>query len=138
MRNSLVTLALGGLLVLGPPVAARAQDNPQYQRGGRHGGGMNPDRQLERMTRELGLTTDQQAQIKPLLVDHQQKMQALFQNQSLSQYDRRAQMRTLNEGYRNGVKALLTDSQRQKFDAMQDHMRHGGQGDGGAPPEPQQ
>ena len=43
---------------------------------------MDPDRQLERLTRELNLTTDQQAQIKPLLVERQQKMQALFQDQS--------------------------------------------------------
>ena len=49
--------------------------------GGR-GMRMDPDRQLERLTRELNLTTDQQAQIKPLLVERQQKMQALFQDQS--------------------------------------------------------
>jgi Spy/CpxP family protein refolding chaperone len=148
MRNSLVTLALGGLLVMGLPAAARAQDNPQYQQGGHgggHHGGMNPDRQLERMTRELGLTTDQQAQIKPLIVDHQQKMQALFQDQSIPEQDRRTQMRTMNEGYRNSVKAVLNDDQKQKFDAMQQHMHRGGpegQGggpdNGGAPPPPPQ
>lgn len=148
MRNSLVTLALGGLLVIGLPAAAPAQDNPQYQQGGPGGGrhgGMNPDRQLERMTRELGLTTDQQTQIKPLIVDHDQKMQALFQNQSLAEDDRRTQMRTLNEGYRNSVKAVLTDDQKQKFDAMRDHMHRGGpEGQGGspdngsAPPQPPQ
>ena len=56
---------------------------------------MDPDRQLARLTSALNLTTDQQAQIKPLLVERQQKMQALMQDQSLSQEDRRAQMRTI-------------------------------------------
>ena len=65
------------------------------------------------------LTTDQQTQIKPLLVDRQQKMQALLQNQSLSQEDRRAQVRTIAEGTNNSIKALLNDDQKQKFDAMQ-------------------
>ncbi len=97
---------------------------------------MNPDRQLERLTKELGLSSDQQAQIKPLLVDRQQKMQALFQDQSLSQDDRRQKMRSIGEASRASIKALLTDDQKQKFDAMQQHMRRGG--DGGAPPEPQQ
>ena len=43
---------------------------------------MDPDRQLEHMTKELDLSADQQSQIKPVLVDRQQKMQAIFQDQS--------------------------------------------------------
>ena len=46
-------------------------------------------------------------------------MQALMQNQSLSQEDRRAQMRTIMEGSNNSIKANLSDDQKQKFDAMQ-------------------
>ena len=78
MRRTLFTLTLGSLLALGLPAASLAQDNPQAQEGGRHGGQgrMNPDRQLERMTRELGLSTDQQAQIRPLLVDRQRALDA--------------------------------------------------------------
>ncbi len=95
---------------------------------------MDPNRQLERLTSQLNLTSDQQEKIKPLLLERQQKMQALMQNQSLSQEDRRAQMRTIMEGSNNSIKANLTDDQKQKFDAMQQQrMRRGGPG--GPPPE---
>lgn len=141
MQTKLFTLALGGLLALGLSSAAFAQDNPppppdQNQAGpppeGGRGMRMDPNRQLERLTRELSLTTDQQTQIKPMLVERQQKMQALFQNQSLSQEDRRTQMRTIMEGSNNSIKAILNDDQKQKFDAMQQQrMRRGP----GGPPE---
>jgi hypothetical protein len=94
---------------------------------------MDPNRQLERLTQQLSLTSDQQEKIKPVLLERQQKMQALMQNQSLSEEDRRAQMRTIMEGANNSIKANLTDDQKQKFDAMQQQrMRRGGPG--GPPP----
>lgn len=149
MQTKLFTLALGSLLALGVSSAALAQDNPpppqnpgqdQGQAGpqadGPRGRGMrmDPNRQLERLTRELSLTTDQQTQIKPMLFERQQKMQALFQNQSLAPEDRRTQARTIAEGTNNSIKAILNDDQKQKFDAMQQHMRRGGPG--GPPPPP--
>jgi periplasmic protein CpxP/Spy len=77
-----------------------------------------------------------------VLLERQQKMQALMQNQSLSQEDRRTQMRTIMEGSNSSIKANLTDDQRQKFDAMQQQrMRRGGPGgpppEGGGSPQPQ-
>ena len=150
MQNRLLSLTLGGILALGFTGAALAQDPPppppdQNQAGpppGGRGMRMDPNRQLERMTSELNLTSDQQEKIKPLLLERQQKMQALMQDQSMSQEDRRAQMRTIMDGTHNSIKATLTDDQKQKFDAMQQRMRRGGPGgpppEGGAPPPPPQ
>ena len=102
---------------------------------------MDPDRQLAHLTRELSLTTDQQAQIKPLLVERQQKVQALMQDQSVAEEDRHAQMRSAIEGTNNSIKALLTEDQKQKFAAMQQHMRHNMPASGphpdGSAPQPQ-
>ena len=142
MKTKLIHMALSGLLALGVTAVASAQDTPpppsdQTQAGPPQGGPgmrMDPDQQLAHLTSALSLTTDQQSQIKPLLVDRQQKMQALMQNQSLSQEDRRAQARTISQGTNNSIKAILTDEQKQKFDAMQANMRHGGPG--GPPPPP--
>jgi len=146
MRNRLFALALGGLLTLAVSGAAMAQDNaapapaPGQEQGqsGRGPGRMNPDRQLEHMTRELGLSADQQTQIKPLLVDRQQKMEAIFQDQSIAQADRRARMQSIRQESQSKIEAVLNDQQKQKFAAMQEHNRRGGPE--GAPQEsaPQQ
>lgn len=157
MKTRLLSFALGGMLAFGATCAAIAQDAPPPQTPGQdqtqtgstgnapHGRGMrmDPDRQLERLTRELNLTPDQQTQIKPLLVERQQKMQALFQDQSAAPEDRRTQARTIMEGSNNSIKAVLNDDQKQKFDAMQERMHHnhsmgapaGSQG-GTTPPPP--
>jgi periplasmic protein CpxP/Spy len=138
MQPKLLTLALGGLLTLGSVCAALAQDTPppspnagqdQTQTGaqteGPNGRGMrmDPDRQLQRLTNELNLTADQQTQIKPLLVERQQKMQALMQDQSSATEDRRTQARSIMESSNNSIKALLNDDQKQKFEAMQERRR---------------
>jgi hypothetical protein len=149
MKTRLLNLTLGGLLTIGGTCAALAQDPPPptpdqnqaappAQSMGHRGMRMDPDRQLERLTRELNLTTDQQTQIKPLLVERQQKMQALFQDQSVAPEDRRTQGRTIMQGTNSSIKALLNDDQKQKFEAMQERMRSNrpDSGPGGAAPPP--
>ena len=149
MKSKFVTLALGGLLTIGSTSAALAQDTPPpppdqnqaappSQGMGHRGMRMDPDRQLERLTRELNLTADQQAQIKPLLVERQQKMQALMQDQSAAPEDRRTQAHTIMEGTNNSIKAVLNDDQKQKFESMQERMRRNRPmgGPAGAPPPP--
>jgi len=141
MRSKLFSLALGGILTLGVSNAATAQDNPApAQQQGQPGRGpdrMNPDRQLERMTRELGLSTDQQAQIKPLLIERQQKMEATFQDQSASQQDRRAKMQSIRQESQSKIEAVLNDQQKQKFAAMEEHRGRGGPGGGPQESAPQ-
>src|ERR1700752_5067270 len=114
MRNRLFTLALGGALTLGLSGAALAQEptSPppdQAQHGASGPRHMDPDRQLQHMTQALNLTADQQSQIKPLLVDRQQKLQALFQDQSISQDDRRTKARSIVEDENSKIEAVLND-----------------------------
>lgn len=145
MQNQIAVLALGGLLALGIGAAA-AQDTqapapPANAAPVRGEHAMNPDRQLARLTRELSLTSAQQDQIRPLLVERAQKMQALMQDQSLAPKDRRMQMRSINEGTENGIAATLTDEQKQKYAQMREETReHRGRGrapapDGGTQPQ---
>jgi hypothetical protein len=100
---------------------------------------MDPNKQLEHLTQALDLTADQQTQIKPVLMDRQQKLQALFQNESLSQDDRRTQARSVVEASNTKIESVLNDQQKQKFAAMQQRMRRGpgGPPPGEAPPPPQ-
>jgi protein CpxP len=141
MNKTLCSIALTGLLTFGIAGTALAQDNsgqepaapPPGQNQGMQGPRrMDPDRQLQHMTKELNLSADQQAQIKPILTDTDQKMQALWQDQSLSQQDRRAKMRAIHEDSRAKIEAVLNDEQKPKFEAMQQHMRRG---QGGPPPQ---
>jgi periplasmic protein CpxP/Spy len=151
MRNKLITLALSGLLAVGASATLFAQDatpppqQGQGQWGGGRGRGMDPEKQLEHLAKQLNLSSEQQSQIRPILQERQQKMQALFQNQSLSREERHTQMQAIHQDTESRITSVLNDDQKQKYQAMQEHMReHGGPmqgGDNGPPsagaPQPQ-
>lgn len=109
---------------------------------------MDPDAQLKHMTKQLDLSADQQAQIKPILADRQQQMQALWQDQSLSKQDRRTKMMGIQQDSTSKIEGVLNDTQKQKYEAMQAQMkeramqRHQGAAaapsQDSAPPAPQQ
>ncbi|HTZ89146.1 MAG TPA: hypothetical protein VMA71_02320 [Alloacidobacterium sp.] len=151
MQRKFNALALTGLLTLGMTAgAALAQDQsspPAPTPGtsgtyGMHGHRMDPDTQLKRLTKQLDLSSDQQTQIKPILESRQQQMQALWQDQSLSQTDRRQKMTDIQSDTTNKIEAVLNDTQKQKYEQMQAQMkqrmmqRHGGAppAEGSAPP----
>jgi Spy/CpxP family protein refolding chaperone len=143
MRNKVLAMALGGLIALGAQAALCAQDQtappPDQQQGQGHGrrGMMNPDRQLEHMTKVLNLSADQQAQIKPILLDRQQKMQALWQDQSAAQQDRRAKMQAIRQDTDSRIEAVLNDQQKQQFESMHRGPRGGGEAPQGGAMQPQ-
>jgi protein CpxP len=135
MKNQLCRLAISGLLATGLTLCSAAafaqQDNaapaPEAsapQQGGGHGqwgGHQTPDEQVARMTKRYNLSSDQQAQIKPILANQQQQMQALRQDSSLSREDKMAKMKSIHEDSSSKIQALLNDSQKQKF--AQDQAR---------------
>jgi protein CpxP len=121
----------------GPPPAGQQQGPPPG--GGRRGG---PEQRLERMTKELNLSADQQTKIKAILDDGRAKMMAA-RDPNASQDDQRAKMMELRKAESLNIKAVLDDSQKAKFDEMEkremERMRDGGgrgPGGGGPPPQP--
>jgi periplasmic protein CpxP/Spy len=149
MKRQLCSLVLTGLLATGvmlaqEPGSAPDQNAPQTEGGGMggHRGGrmMDPDQRLAQMTKRYKLTTDQQSQIKPILQDEQQQMQSLRSDTSSSREDKRAKMQSIHQADTQKIEAVLTDEQKQKFEADQqrraEHMHGGGQGagDAGQPP----
>lgn len=126
MRKSLCSLFLTGALFVAGSAAFAQSDSPAQQSApmaGMHHG-MNPDEQLARMTKELNLTSDQATQIKPILVDRQQQMMTLRQDQSMSQEDKMAKMKSLREDSNTKIAAILNDTQKQQFEAMQAKQQH--------------
>ena len=145
-------------LLLAVPMLAAGAPAASYQGGG-YGGGqmgggrrgpMSPDEQLKRMTKDLNLTADQQAKIKPILVDERKKMEDARNDTSTDRQTMRQKMMQIRQDTNDQVRALLDDKQKEKFDKqeqerqerMQNH-RGGGPGGprgdnrGGNPPPPQ-
>jgi periplasmic protein CpxP/Spy len=127
-----------------------AQDNsapPQQQdqagpQGGRHGGPGREEHQIEFLTKKLNLTPDQVTQVKAIDDNARQQSMAVRNDSSIAQPDRRAKMMDIHKASQDKIRAVLTDDQKTKYDAMQAQMqerrqnREGGQG---APaPAPQQ
>jgi protein CpxP len=153
MKRQLCSFVLTGLLATGvmlaqEPGSAPEQGAPQAEGGmGGHGGHgmMDPDQRLAHMTKRYKLTADQQSQIKPILQDEQQQMQAMRADTSTSREDKHAKMMSMHQENQQKIEAVLTDQQKQKFEADQQKMQqrraehmHGGEGgppaDAGQPP----
>ncbi len=118
--------------------AAPAMAQGGYGGGGGQGGGrgMNTQAQVDRMTEALSLTADQQTSIKAILDASMKDNMALRSDTSLSDDDRRAKMTAIREAQTAKIKAVLTDEQKPKYDAMMAAQRQRGPGAGGPPPPP--
>ena len=84
---------------------------------------MNPEAQLQHLTKQLDLTADQQAQIKPILENRDQQVKQLWQDQSLAPPDRHAKMKAIQEDSKGKIEAVLNATQKQKYEAMQAKMQ---------------
>ena len=154
MRKPLVSSALSGILIAGMSGAAFAQtDNTTQQQptastqpaqpGGEARHAMDPEKQLKHMSHRLKLSADQQNQLRPILTERQQQMQAIWQDQSLSKQDRHAKVKSVRDDSNAKIEAVLNDTQKQQFEQMQQHMRerrgeHNGNATQAAPASPQQ
>jgi periplasmic protein CpxP/Spy len=122
MRNTLLPLVLGGLLMLGTIGAATGSNNTPAQIEGFHGP-RTIDQELNHLTKELELTPAQQKEIRPLLLEHHQKIQALFdKNPSTPRGALRPQIHAISDETHHEIEALLTDHQKQLAKAMQARM----------------
>ncbi|HEX4603600.1 MAG TPA: hypothetical protein VH724_06375 [Candidatus Angelobacter sp.] len=129
----LMTLLAAGLLAM----AALAQQTPpakesgDHKHGGHMGSGMvNIDDHVKQLAAKLDLTADQQTKVKAILQDHQQQVEALTKDTSISKEDKHAKMKSIHDSVHTKVRDILTDDQKPKFDAMvkdMDQMHsHGG------------
>jgi Spy/CpxP family protein refolding chaperone len=96
--------------------------------------------QVEFLTKKLNLTPDQVTQVKAIEDDSRKQMMALREDTSIAGADKRAKMMDIHKAAQDKIRALLTDDQKTKYDALQAEMRermenrHGGPG--GPPPPP--
>jgi hypothetical protein len=130
MRNTLSRFALSGMLMLGVNSAALAQDHTaQDQNHGFHGL-RSIDSELDHLTKELELTPDEQKAIRPLLLEHHDEIQALFdKNPGVPRQTLSGQIHAISDQTHHKIEGLLTDHQKQLAKAMQARMHHGENGE---------
>ena len=108
-------------------IAAGAQQNPPAQESGehKHGGQMrSTDDFMQDLTTKLNLTAEQQTKIESILDESHQQMRATMNDQSLSQEDKHAKMKSMHDSIHAKVREVLTDEQKPKFDAMVKDMEN--------------
>jgi hypothetical protein len=94
------------------------------------------DDQVNRLSENLNLTDSQKTQVRTILQDQQDKLNALRQNSSLSREDRHTKMMEIHQRASGQIRGLLNEDQQKKYDVMekerQQEMQHherGGMGD---------
>ena len=116
IRNTLVSVALGGMLIVGGIIwndSASAQTR----------GPRSIDQEMDHLTKELELTAAEQKAIMPLLLEHRQRIQALFdQSPSTPRAALRTKIHAISDDTHHEIEKLLTDHQRQLAKAMQERM----------------
>jgi Spy/CpxP family protein refolding chaperone len=91
--------------------------------------GPNQERELQQLTQVLSLSADQQAQVKSLLAERRDKMEALRKSgsggdaSSQAAQPSREQMEAIRNDTDTKITALLNDDQKTKFAAWQQQRK---------------
>jgi len=101
--------------------ASQPQSAPPGTPSEHWGGHRRPDpaKRTEMLTKELGLTSEQQPKVLDTLKSEQSQMEKLHSDSSLSQEDRRGKMMDIHKSTNDQVRALLNPDQQKKWDEMQ-------------------
>ena len=133
-------LSLAVLLFLACSVTTRAQDagtqeskaQTQTEAGPHHGQRAN---HLEWLSKELNLTDEQKAQIKPILDEQSKQMRATQEDTSLSQDQKREKMKQLHQTTHSQINDILTPEQQKKFAALKEQQKEHREGSKESPSE---
>jgi len=84
------------------------------------------DQELNHLTKDLQLTPEQQKQVRPLLQEHHDKIQALLdKNPTASRQALTEQIHAISAATHREIHALLTDRQKELETAMVQRMNEG-------------
>src|SRR5579863_1832110 len=127
-------------LMLAVPALAAGGATAAYQGGGYGGGAgagpgggerrepMSPDERVKQMTKNFNLSADQQAKIKPILVDERKRMEEMRTDSSGDRQAMRQKMMQIRQDTNDQIRAQLDDKQKEKFDRQEkereERMQH--------------
>ena len=140
MRKGIFVQLLLAAVIAMFSAAAIAQDSDAQQgppagppHGHRH---FDPQKRTEMLTKQLKLTSDQQAKVLDIFKNEQSQMEGLRSDTSMSQDDRRAKMMDIHKTTNDQVRGLLDSNQQKKWDTMQSQHGQWGHGPEGQGPPP--
>lgn len=127
------TLRFAVLLFFACSVAVRAQDagtqeskaQAQTEAGPHHGQSAS---HLDWLTKELNLTDEQKAQVKPILDEQSKQMRATQEDTSLTEEQKHEKMKQIHQSTHSQINGILTPEQKKKFAEMKE--QHKGQREG--------
>jgi hypothetical protein len=139
MRNRRLTLLYGVMLTLGMAGLGAAQDGRQQPSAREQLQHVHTpqsiDQKLASLTKDLELTPKQQEQVRPLLQEHHDKIQALLdKNPKASRQDLGPQIHAVSDETHRQIHALLTDHQKDLEKAMVRREHNGEENGRSAPP----
>lgn len=118
MKKLILTAAIVlGTLVSFAPLAQAAEG------GGDGKGKRTPQDRIEMMKKELSLSEDQVAKLKPILEEDGKKMREIWQDSSMTQEQKREKITALREASQAKVKPILTKEQFEKWTKLNAERR---------------
>jgi Spy/CpxP family protein refolding chaperone len=123
VKNVLVMLTLSVVMVYGATCAISAESEvkqsaprgPADMSKGKKGS-YDPDQRLELMTRNMKLTPEQQAKIKPILAEEYSHLEALKGNDTYNRDERRSKLQELNQTTYDKIRPILTPDQQKRHE----------------------
>jgi len=104
--------------------------------GGHGGPGKMEEHQLAMLTKKLNLTPDQVTQVKAIDDDTMAQAKAVREDTSIAKADKRAKMMDIHKASQDKIRAVLTDDQKTKYDALQAQMKERREKRGGSDSAP--
>ncbi|HVZ61151.1 MAG TPA: Spy/CpxP family protein refolding chaperone [Terriglobales bacterium] len=127
-------LIAAGVLFVGTSAWSQSAESGTTPQGQEHHRGKRmgpPGGGFERMAERLNLTEQQKSQIKPIFDNNRKEMEALRDDTSLTQDQKRERFMQMRDQTKTQVDAILTPEQKQQMQEMQEKMRNRRRGHGG-------
>jgi DNA anti-recombination protein RmuC len=139
VRYRRFAVAYGVVLMLGMAGLAVAQDGGQQPSAREQVQHIHTpqsiDQKLASLTKDLELTPEQQRQVRSLLQEHHDKIQAVLdKNPKASRQELGPQIHAISDETHHKIHALLTDHQKELEKAMVQREHHGEENRRSAPP----
>lgn len=125
MKTKWMAGVLGAALAIGVPVFAQnaadsGQENPQAQTAPK---GLHHGKRMQKLTKELNLTPDQQTKIKPIFQQARAQAKTIRQDTTLNQDQKKAKFKELHENTMAQLNGILTPEQQAQLKQLQEQRR---------------